>query len=637
MPEKTPLKPVIHGRIDKPEYTIEKVYFQSFPGHYVTGNLYRPKGRSGRLPAVLSPHGHWANGRFYDAGEAAAKDQIQQKAESFMPNARYPLQARMATLARLGCVVFHYDMVGNADSKAISHSQGFTDVDAILRLQSFMGLQTWNSVRALDFLAGLPDVDPKRIGVTGASGGGTQTFILCAIDDRPAAAFPAVMVSTAMQGGCVCENCPLLRIGSTNIEFAAMFAPKPYGMTGADDWTKEIETKGLPELKKHFALFGAADKVTAKALLQFKHNYNEPSRKLMYEWFNQHLNLGHNSVAEREIPAVEPKALSVFDDKHPAPSDAKNATALRKYLTEVSDRQQAELQPTDAHKLARYREVVGAALRAMVVDQMPELGTVQVREVGRQHGQGYVAHRLLLSRRQSTLFPTESVPAVAFLPDRWLGRMVVWADREGRAGLTVASSGLPNPDLRRLFDLGIAVLTPDVFLTGEYHRGALLTPPPVVNTTYPGYTFCYNRTVLANRVHDMLTAIGCARDLYGASEIDLVGTGEAGLWTILAKALVGNVVNRTVVDLEGFSFRKITSADDPTLLPGGLKYGDVIGLVRLCAPDFLTVRDADRYPADVLNSLRHTYEVAGAVERLTLLNRKSGTARSPVDLLANAK
>ncbi len=77
--------------------------------------------------------------------------------------------------------------------------------------QNKMGLQTWNSIRALDFIESLPDVDPRRIGVTGASGGGTQTFMLCGLDPRPAVAFPAVMVGTAMQGGCQCENASYLR------------------------------------------------------------------------------------------------------------------------------------------------------------------------------------------------------------------------------------------------------------------------------------------------------------------------------------------------------------------------------------------------------------------------------------------
>ena len=77
------------------------------------------------------------------------------------------------------------------------------------------------------------DVDPTRIAVTGASGGGTQTFILCAVDERPAVAFPAVMVSTAMQGGCTCENACCLRTGPGNVEFAALFSPKPLGLTAA--------------------------------------------------------------------------------------------------------------------------------------------------------------------------------------------------------------------------------------------------------------------------------------------------------------------------------------------------------------------------------------------------------------------
>ncbi len=145
-------------------------------------------------------------------------------------------------------------MVGTADSLAIVHRQGFTDAEAELRLQNFMGLQTFNSIRALDFLLSLPDVDPARIGVTGASGGGTQTFILCGIDDRPAAAFPAVMVGTAMQGGCVCENASYLRIGTGNVELAGLMAPRPLGMSGADDWTVAIETKGLPELRVLYKL-----------------------------------------------------------------------------------------------------------------------------------------------------------------------------------------------------------------------------------------------------------------------------------------------------------------------------------------------------------------------------------------------
>src|ERR1051325_10984139 len=112
-------------------------------------------------------------------------------------------------------------MVGNAYSQVIAHRAGSTGFDAELRLQSFMGLQTWNSIRAPDFVCELPDVDTTRIGVTGASGGGTQTFMLCAVDPRPTVSFPAVMVSANMPGGCICENASLLRVGTNNVELAA--------------------------------------------------------------------------------------------------------------------------------------------------------------------------------------------------------------------------------------------------------------------------------------------------------------------------------------------------------------------------------------------------------------------------------
>ncbi|HOM19040.1 MAG TPA: alpha/beta hydrolase family protein, partial [Thermoguttaceae bacterium] len=254
MPTKQPPNAVIHGRVDRPEYTVEKVYFESFPGFYVTGNLYRPKNRSGAGAAVLCPHGHWPNGRFYDAGEKQLAEQIKKGEEKYDPCGRFPLQARCVQLARMGCTVFLYDMVGYADSQQLAHRAGFRpemntpenwgffSPQAELHLQSIFGLQTYNSIRALDWLSQLDGVDPKRIGVTGASGGGTQTFILCAADDRPAAAVPAVMVSTAMQGGCTCENANYLRIGAGNIDLAALMAPRPLGLIAANDWTKEMET-----------------------------------------------------------------------------------------------------------------------------------------------------------------------------------------------------------------------------------------------------------------------------------------------------------------------------------------------------------------------------------------------------------
>ncbi len=567
MPEKTPLNAVVHGKIDRGDYTIEKVFFASHPGHYVTGNLYRPKKAGDKLPGVLCPHGHWANGRFYQASDAEVQAQMKQGAEKTPEGAKYPLQARCAQLARLGCVVFHYDMVGNADSKQIGHAAGFKDADAELRLQSAMGLQTWNSIRALDFLLSLPEVDARRIGVTGASGGGTQTFMLCAVDDRPAVAFPAVMVSTAMQGGCVCENCSYLRQDAGNIDLSALFAPKPLAMSGARDWTIDIETKGLPELKAVYRLYGAEDKVMAKCFPEFGHNYNQVSREVMYNWFNKHLGLGHKEpVTEQAFKPVPPKELSVFDDVYPLPKDAVGVEGLRKSMSEASDRQLAALMPKDGATLGEHRRVIGTALRVMVGGGLPAPSEVERSEVE--------AGLFLIGRKGSG----EQVPVRLLRPKRFDGTVVVWIHPKGRASLNEKGRLLPEVDA--ILEGKAAVVAVDVLETGEL-RG---DPKMPIDARYAGYTFGYNRPLLANRVRDVLTAVAFARGLKDVKKVHLVGFEAAGPWVLLARGLCGDAVARTAADVNGFRFDRVSKVDDEMMLPGALKYGGLPALAALAAP-----------------------------------------------------
>jgi len=158
---------------------------------------------------------------------------------------RGSVPARCIGLARQGLIAFSYDMVGYNDTAQLGpHRKVFAEPRHLLWGLSLMGLQTWNSIRALDFLESLQDVDRSRLGCTGASGGGTQTFILGAIDDRLAAQAPHVMVSHSMQGGCQCENAPGLRIDYSNMEIAAVPAPRPQILVAATgDWTKMTMTE----------------------------------------------------------------------------------------------------------------------------------------------------------------------------------------------------------------------------------------------------------------------------------------------------------------------------------------------------------------------------------------------------------
>ena len=128
------------------------------------------------------------------------------------------------------------------------------------------------------------------------------------------------MVSTAMQGGCVCENCNLLRIDTGNAEFAGLFAPKPLSAIAANDWTSELATKGGPELQQLYSLLEAKDNVQIKPFLQFGHNFNYVSRGAMYEWMNKHLKLGANEpVVEEDFVPLSRTELSVWDEQHPKP------------------------------------------------------------------------------------------------------------------------------------------------------------------------------------------------------------------------------------------------------------------------------------------------------------------------------
>ena len=643
MPTKTPLEAVIHGKVDREEYTVEKVYFQSFPGHFVTGSLYRPKGRDGRRPAVLSPHGHWANGRFYDAGEDEARRQIEMGGEKSPIAARFSLQARCVHLARMGYVVFHYDMVGYADSVQLAHrltvrekmntaeNWGYFSPQAESRLQNPLGLQTYNSIRALDFLSGLPDVDPKRIGVTGGSGGGTQTMILCAVDPRPAASLPAVMVSTAMQGGCTCENACYLRIGTGNVEFAALFAPKPLGMTAADDWTKEMQSKGFPELKQHYAMLGVEDRVMLHSRTEFPHNYNLPTRLAMYGWFNRHLGVDASEpIEESDFRPLSQAEMSVWDDQHPKPPVGdEHERALLRWITDDSRKQMAALTPSNPDELAKYREIVGGALDTMIGLRMVEPDALEIPSAKWRFFGNYVAVSLMFRYADRG----EELPVVilglrgviGLLPDdnKWNKKGVLWVDKRGKRAL-FDDQGEPKPAVTRILDTRAMVVGVDLFGQGEFTAdGNPIAKTRQVNEGqagkgYAGFTFGYNDPVFAQRVHDILTLfLPAKKNKKPDHKVYLVGLNGAGHWVAAAMAQVGDAVDAAVIDTGGFRFADVTALDDPDFLPGGAKYGDLPGIIALAAPRPIWLAgEGAQTPALAAAA----YRAAGEPDKITLYN-----------------
>lgn len=474
MPERTPLNAQIFGRIENKDYSVEKVLLETLPGYYLGGNLYRPLGRTGRFPAIASPHGHWNYGRL-----------------EHQPLGSIP--ARCINLARQGYVVLAYDMVGYNDTIQTPHTFG----GPAEQLWSFspLGLQLWNSIRVVDFLQSLPDVDPERIGATGASGGGTQTFLLMAVDDRIKFAAPVNMVSAIMQGGCVCENAPNLRLGTFNVEFAAMMAPRPLLLVSATgDWTRNTPQEEFPAVRSIYELYGKPGNVE-NVHIDAPHNYNQASREAVYRFFGRHV-LGETDekkLAERSIRVERLQDMLALHNRT-LPPNALDYAGLFRLWREMARRQVAE---------CRDPRALRERLRASIAVEWPD--DVLSEASG---------ERIVLGR--------------AGKGDRIPG---VWQDGAGAPALLVHPEGAEaarrTPEAASLVKARRPILMIDAFQTGS-----AVAPRDRSHRHF----LCFNQSDDANRLQDILTALRWLSQKRPGT-VELIGLGKARVWCLFAAAV----------------------------------------------------------------------------------------------------
>ena len=555
--ESTPLNAEIFGKIEREGYSVEKVYFEPFPGFFTTGNLYRPLGKPGPFPGIVSPHGHWGRGRL----------------ESIE---RGSIPGRCINFAKQGYVIFAYDMLGYNDSgKQIEHHYGGAR-EGLWGL-SAMGLQLQNGIRAIDFLQNLPDVDAERIGCTGASGGGTQTFILTAVDERVKVSAPVNMISATMQGGCLCENAPNLRLDVSNLEIGALMAPRPLLLVSATgDWTVKTPTVEYPAIRSIYEHFDAEDKVH-QVQVDAEHNYNKESREAVYAWFAKWFLGAEDPSAFKEIEfQVEPDdALLVFSEREMPAHALKQEDFLPAW---VSRSQQAleKWKPTNETELQTFREEMESGLQHALGLQVPKITDVTLVE---PEGAFPTTYQTNLSARHLVIGRKgvgDTIPALLFSPEPQVGHdpVVLIVHPEGKEKLIDVKTGEPSSLITDLLAADRKVLLIDVFGVGEHNDYERPEDTSFFTT--------YNRTAAALRVQDIVTALHCFTGRGDVSEVNLIGIGEAGLWGLLAAGFTD--VKNVVIDTDGFD----NSSDDAFLktlpIPSIRRVGDFRTAGTLVAP-----------------------------------------------------
>jgi dienelactone hydrolase len=283
-PEKTPLNPRVTGVVERDAYRIEKIIFESRPGLLVTSNLYVPKGRKFPLPGVVGSCGHSNNGKANEAYQSFAQG-----------------------LARQGYVVLIFDPIGQGERLQYPNDELESRIGVGVREHLYAGNQqfligeffgawrAWDGIRALDYLLTREEVDPRHVGVTGNSGGGTLTTWLCGLDQRWTMAAPSCFVTSFLRNvenelPADTEQCPprVLALGMDHEDFIAALAPKPVILLGKEK--DYFDARGLEQafrrLKRLYTLLGAEENI-GLFLGPTYHGYSQENREAMYRWFNR--------------------------------------------------------------------------------------------------------------------------------------------------------------------------------------------------------------------------------------------------------------------------------------------------------------------------------------------------------------
>jgi hypothetical protein len=532
---------------------VENLCIETLPGLYLMGNLYRPKKPKGAVPLILHPHGH----AMYARTE---------------PLDMYSVPHRAMNSALLGCAAFAYSMIGfDHDAKQLEHRSLLTGPEknaASLLGLSMFGLQLNNSIKALDYLLRRKDIDSKRVGCTGESGGATQTYFLAALDERVKVVAPAVMLSGHFQGGCVCENAPQLHLRYNNLQYAGLIAPRPMLLTGCTgDWTHHAREREFPTMQKLYKMYGAAEKIDVFYQDEI-HNYNRASREAVYAWMVRWLLQGGKTTAtpaESSAPVPSQKDLLVYDTPVPP---LKGAISTQKKMFDVW---------RDLHSKAAPAEDVAAILpfdlpakTDILIRSQPSRRAYRRRDAG--------LHVIHYGR-----FSASSALECRFqLPDRGSDTLLILRSfRDTSAWRRFCNR--PPVALQQKLDAGYGVLVPLLFgHSGSAESQAYLERAD----SYLASTYLPTPDVLL--ADDILTTVRMAQVELGIAtdRTTAVAGADLGLLTWAAWARLTSRVKagRMVADLGGADLTTAKTWSRRCCLPlllsvGGVKALSVLGNV----------------------------------------------------------
>ena len=563
-PGRTPLNPRVTGVIERDAYRIEKVIFESRPGFPVTANLYVPKGRAFPLPGVVGTCGHSDNGK-----------------------AAEPYQSFAQGLARLGYVTLIFDPIGQGERlqyvddnlkarRGTGTSEHLYAGNQQFLVGEFFGTwRAWDGIRALDYLLTRPEVDPKKVGITGNSGGGTMTTWLCGLDQRWAMAAPGCFVTTFRRNlenelPADTEQCPpsALALGLDHSDFLAAIAPTPLILLGKE--RDYFDARGLEEafdrLRRLYQLLGAEQNVEL-TIGPTAHGYSQEIREAMYRWFNRVTGV---SDVQSEPPLTIEKDETLWCTPRGQVAELKPRTMFS-FTREISVRLRTSRQQLSGDALRRS---VREALRLPARSGVPEYRILRPSD-----NRGY-------PKKHAATYAVETEPGIFAIvyrlaeepllsrPPRDQRRALLYvahqsSDAELRDEPLIASLVKAEPDSACFTcDVrGIGESQPETCGVDTFRR------PYGSDYFYAIHSVMLDYPYVGQKTHDVLRVVDWLK-AYGHTEIHIAAKGWGTLPAIFAAMLSDGVVQVTLKNALT-SYSEIAESEEyrwplSALLPGVL-------------------------------------------------------------------